>query len=319
MVILGSVFVVLSAWDEVSRLRSLESREGIEKFLASDFGGRFGLSLESAIQTRQAVATVAALCAVIAIALGWQVLQRSTGARLALSVLAVPLVIAGVISGGFVSALVAAGAVVLWRSPSREWLAGLPIPEPAKRPRESMQVWEQTPNNPPGGQTRELSGSTASPVAASGWSVSADPTDHRPPAVTVAVVLTVVVSSAIFVLALIGLVLFISQPDVQLAEMRRRNPAFEDSAVTDSVLLTTVYLAAAVILLWSALTVVLAVLVAGRRAWAARALLVGAVVFAGFSLFATLQSTAALVPAFAALVTISCLRRPEVRAWFSRR
>ncbi len=316
LVMLGSVFVVLSAYDKVTRLRSLESREQIESVLAGDFGSSSGLSVESMIEAGQVIAIVAALGAVTAVALGWQVLQRSSGARIGLSVLAPFLLVVGLLVDGFTAALVVAATIALWISPSREWFAGEPIPEPGKRPRQGMQVWEQTPNQPTNGP-REMSASSGSSSAPAGWSVSGSPSDQRPQPLTIAVVLMVVVAAGIFIVTLISLALLISQPEVLLEEVRRQDPELADSGVTDSLLITTSYVSGGIILLWSALTVTMAVLAAGRRPGAARGLMVCAIVCAAFSLVATFASAGALIPAVAALVTISCLRRPEVRAWFS--
>ena len=101
MVMLAGTFVVFSVWDTVSRLRSIETRESIEKFLADAPGSGLGLSVESVIQVLHGVSIVAALSSVAAIALGWQALQRSRQARMLLSVLSVPIFITGLVAGGF--------------------------------------------------------------------------------------------------------------------------------------------------------------------------------------------------------------------------
>ena len=342
MVMLGATFVVLSVWDTVSRLRSIESRELIEKFLAGVPG--LGLSVEAGIQVAHALAMVSALCAVAAVALGWEVLQRSQGARVALSVVAVPLFLTGLFAGAFASALVAAATVALWLSPSREWFAGEPIPEPAKRPREGMQVWEQTPNrrsdqapdrapelgpghgsghgpdHGPGQGPDHGPDRAPAPLEAvspaSGWSVSAGAPEGRPGPVTAALVMTFVVASVVFLMTLISLVLLGSQTEVMIEELRRQNPDLEASGVTDSLLLTTSYVTGAIVMLWSVLAMVLAYLTAARRAWAARALMICAAVCGVFCVLAALASPVALIPAIVAIATVSCLRRADVRAWF---
>jgi hypothetical protein len=316
MVMLGAIFVVLSVWDSVSRLRSIESREAIEKLLAGVPG--LGLSVEAGIQAAHAVAIVSALCAVAAVALGWEVLQRSKGARVALSVVAVPLFLTGLYAGPFAAALVAAATVALWLSPSREWFAGEPIPEAGKRPREGMQVWEQTPNR--GGDSTSTAVNPSTPSSATtsstGWSVSTGAPAGRPGPVTAALVMTVVVASVVFLMTLISLVLLGSQTDGMLEELRRQNPDLEARGMTDSLLLTTSYVTGALVMLWSALAIALATLMAARRAWAARALMICALACGVFCVVAALASPAALVPAIAAFATVSCLRRPDVRAWF---
>jgi hypothetical protein len=322
MVMLAATFVVLSVWDTVSRLRSIETRESIEKFLADAPGSGLGLSVESMIQVLHGISIVAALSSVAAIALGWQVLQRSSQARMALSVLAVPIFVTGLVAGGFMSSLVAVATAMLWLSPSREWFAGLPIPEPVKpvKPDQarrdanvhalSGRAAEQSP-----GQSQTPSAPLSTDAPPAGWSVTAPAPEKRPDPVTVALVLTIVVAGIVFAMTLVSLVLIASQPDLVLEELHRQNPDLEDQGVSETLLLTTSYVSGGLALVWSALAIVLAVLMAGRRAWAARGLLICAATCAFFCVIATLASPVALIPAAAAIATVSCLRRPDVRAW----
>ncbi|HXH77404.1 hypothetical protein [Nocardioides sp.] len=327
MVMLGATFVVLSVWDRVSRLRSLETREGIERFLADDGpGSGLEVSVESMTQTLHVVALVSAACAVAAVALGWQVLQRSTGARIALSVVAVPLFLTGLFAGAFASALVAAATAFLWLSPSREWFAGLPLPEQGgPRQPSRMQVWEQTSNQGSQGSagrddkpTPVLGpGESSSAAGSTGWSVSAGASDARPGPVTVALVLTVVFASVMFLNALVEMVLLATQPEMALEAFREQpNPFVDDGQFSDSLLTGATYVSGALVMIWSGLAITLAVLMARRRAWAARALMVCAGVCAAVCFVAGLASPLILLPGIAAAATVSCLRRPDVRAWF---
>jgi hypothetical protein len=323
MVMLAATFVVISVADTVSRLRSIETRDSIEAFLADAPGSDLGLSVESMIQVLHGVAIVAALCSVAAVALGWQVLQRSRQARVALSVLALPIFVTGLVAGGFMSSLVAVATAMLWLSPSREWFAGQPIPEPVKPGQTRREADVQAlsgraappltpwPTDAPVSTDAAVS-SVAAPV---GRSVTAAERPKRPDPVTVALVVTVVIAGMVFLMTLVSLVVLSSQPDLVLEELRRQNPDLEDSGITESLLLTTSYVSGALAMAWSALAIVLAVLVAGRRAWAAKGLLLCAAACALFCLVATLASAVALIPAVAAIATVSCLRRPEVRRW----
>jgi hypothetical protein len=311
MVMLAGTFVVFSVWDTVSRLRSIETRESIEKFLADAPGSGLGLSVESVIQVLHGVSIVAALSSVAAIALGWQALQRSRQARMLLSVLSVPIFITGLVAGGFMSALVAVATAMLWLSPSREWFAGLPIPEPVKPDQARRDANVQALSGQAPGQS--TTPSTDAPPG--GWTVTATPREKRPDPVTVALVLTIVVAGVVLLMTLVSLALIASQPDLVLEELRRQNPELEDQGVSETLLLTTSYVSGGLAVVWSGLAIALAVLTAGRRAWAARGLLVCAAACALFCVIATLASPVALIPAVAAIATISCLRRPEVRRW----
>src|SRR5690606_6545836 len=53
-------------------------------------------------------------------------LRGDTGARIGLSVLAVPLAVSAAATGGFVTFMVVAAVVLLWVQPSRNWFAGRP-------------------------------------------------------------------------------------------------------------------------------------------------------------------------------------------------
>lgn len=311
MVMLAAIFVVLSVADAVSRLRSIETRESIETFLREAPAGDLGLSVESMIQVLHGVAMVAALCSVAAVALGWQVLQGSRRARTILSVLVFPIFFTGLVAGGFMSSLVAVAAGMLWLSPSREWFAGKPIPEPVKPGQANRDA-----------NVRALSGQGPTPVLPpppTGWSVAAPEPKKRPDPVNVAIVLTVVMAGIVFVMTLASLVLIVSQPDLMLDELRRQNPDLESQGISESLLLTTSYVSAGLAMAWSALAIAFAVLMAGRRQWAARGLLISAAACGLLCVLATLASPVALIPAVAAIATVSCLRRPDVRAWFEAR
>lgn len=319
MVMLAATFVVLSVWDSVSRLRSIETRESIEKFLADAPGSGLGVSVESMIQVLHGVSIVAALSSVAAIALGWQALQRSRRARLALSVLAVPIFVTGLVAGGFMSSLVAVATAMLWLSPSREWFAGLPIPEPAKSVKPDQARRDANVQALSGQAAPEQSPTPSAPLSTeappAGWPAGQAAPTKRPDVVTVALVLTIVVAGLVFVMTLVSLVLIASQPDLVLEELHRQNPELADQGISETLLLTTSFVSGGLALVWSGLAIVLAVLMAGRRAWAVRGLLICAAATALFSVVATLATPAALIPAVAAIATVSCLRRPDVRAW----
>lgn len=312
MVMLAAVFVVLAAFDRVARLRSLETRESLERVI-KDIPGGFSPSVESVIQVSHVVAIVAALCAVAAVALGWQVLQGSRRARLVLSVLAVPIFLTGLVAGGFMSSIVTVATLMLWLSPSREWFAGKPIPEPVKPGQTKREANVDA-------LTGRTSDEVAAPVQPTGWSVAPVPArDKRPDPLTVAIVLTVVTAGFVLVSSVVTLVVLVTQPDLMLDELRRTNPELESQGTSDRLLLAAAYFSGGFTLFTSGLAVVLAVLMAKRRAWAARLLLICAGACALFCIIAAIASPIALIPAAAAIATVNCLRRPEVRAWFDAR
>jgi hypothetical protein len=132
--ILGSVLVILSVFAQIGSLDSLDTRRGIEELLANPPLDALDLEVTSVLDVVRLLATVTGALAAATAILGWQVMQRSRSARLALTVLAVPLFLLGFVTGGFATSLVAAAAVILWLQPSRAWVNGDPVPERYLRP-----------------------------------------------------------------------------------------------------------------------------------------------------------------------------------------
>ncbi len=144
MIIGGSVLLVGAVFERVSTLHRLETQESVRQFLSEPPLNGFGLDLEGALTILRTMSMVTAGCAAAAAILGYHVLKRNRGARIGLTVLAVPLFIAGFVIGGFLSSLVAVAAVMLWLAPARDWFNGV---APARR--EQSEPQQQRPEWPP--------------------------------------------------------------------------------------------------------------------------------------------------------------------------
>ncbi|RYP86667.1 hypothetical protein EKO23_08320 [Nocardioides guangzhouensis] len=124
--ILGSAAVVLTVFDLVANLRSIDTRERVQKALSEPPLDGTGIGLQTVLSIMHVTAMVAAGCATAAIVLGWHVLRRNKAARTALTVLAVPLFLAGLVTGGFMSSMVAVAVIMLWTRTARDWFDGRP-------------------------------------------------------------------------------------------------------------------------------------------------------------------------------------------------
>jgi hypothetical protein len=71
------------------------------------------------------------------------------------------------------------------------------------------------------------------------------------------------------------------------------------------------------VIAWAATAIVLAFLTLGRRRGAAQALMVSAAVSAVLCVIGTFASLLLALPAFASIITVAVLRRPDVRAWLA--
>lgn len=297
LTMVGSVIVVLLVFDRLAGLHTLETRQSVEKFLAEPPGSDLGVGVEGVLSAIRTLAMVTAGCATAAAILGYQVLRRSRSARLALTILAVPLFFTGMVTGGFVSSLVAASAVMLWLQPAREWFGDRPRVAPAA---------PMTPMAP-------IAPATAAPLLVAAPAA-------RPSGVTIACVLTWV-ATGFTVLGMVATgVLLAVQPDALLDEVHRQNPQLESEGVTDGLLVGVTFAMIAAIVLWCLSAAALAVLVYRRTEWARIVLVVSASTAAVLSLIGTAIGAFLLVLTLVASVaTLALLLRPEVRSWFSGR
>lgn len=358
MIVLGSVFLLLTVWESVTSLRGIESRESVEEFVAEPPGSDLGLTVEGTLQILRAVATVAGVCAAVAAVLGVYALRGHRPARIGLSVLAVPLFLSGIVAGGFMSSIVAVAIALLWVSPSREWFRGDPIPDrtPPEAPRPP--VWPPPPphegsdsadtsvgssaggqasaGGPPADGAQSGPGGQAGSGVQAGWpgqqtatpdrpaqhgtwpSLPSTPApDRRPEGVTLAFVLTLVSAGLVLLLTGISVLVMAVSPDLMWEEVQRQQPDLADQGVTQGLLQTTTYVMGGFLILWAAAAIVLAFLTLRRNRGAARALTASAAASAVLCVIGTFASLLLALPAFASIITLAALRRPEVRAWLA--
>ncbi len=321
MIIGGSVLVVATVFETITSLNTLETREAVTQFLSEPPGEGLGLDVSGALLVLRTVSMVAAGCAAVAAVLGFHVLRRNRSARVGVTVVAIPLFFTGMVSGGFLSSLVAASALLLWLEPARNWFDGIPSARPSERASGGwpppLSTPPSEPSTPPaqapvtGPRPHVGFGTTAAPAG-----VGARP-ERRPAAVMWACVLTWVLSGmAAFMMGVSALVIALA-PDLVFEELRRQNPDFGQQGVTDHAVQVATYVTAGVTVLWALAAVVLAVLVLRRSGWARIALLASAACAGATCLVASLGSVLMVLPAFGCAVTFSLLLRPEVRAWFA--
>jgi hypothetical protein len=337
LIIIGSVFVVITAFETISGLHTVEVRESVRRALREPPANGLGIGTETGLTILRVLAMIAGGCAAAAAILGWHVLQRHRGARLALTVLAVPLLISGFAAGGFMSTIVAVAAIMLWTPPARDWFDGrqrervsavsggtpppaAPLNPPPPPPSEE----------PPFGETpepRAVSGFGTPPEVAPGAPapVAGQPTAEmtkrgvRPAPLVLACTLTWVCS----VMGLVGLVLtgalLASNQDRVLDEAHKQNPNLADDGITDDMLMTTLWMVLVVFALWGIAAMVLAYLTWIGQDWARITLIVSTCAVAVIALMAAVSAPPILVVVLAAGAAVYALIRPEVSAWTSSR
>lgn len=335
LIIGGSLVVVATVFERITGLHTIETRESIQEFLSEPPGDGLGLEVDGVLTILQTLAMVAGGCATAAAILGYQVLQRSKSARIALSVLAVPLFLTGIAAGGFMSSVVAAAAVMLWFQPARDWFDGIARKTPEQTSRSSRVgaagggARSETPPPPapppPTATPRAFPGFGAPGSSSPVWDPDTrqlPPVDSvarppRPAAVVWACVIAWASCGLVIAFMAMSVLVLATAPDLVFDEMRRQNPDLTDPTYTDAAIRSATYTAAAITILWSATAIVITVLAYRRVRWAWIGLLVSSILVTVFFLFATSGSFVFVLPLAVSLATIVLLVRPDVRAWYA--
>jgi hypothetical protein len=318
LVMAGSLLLVASVFERLGDLRSVESRSAIQRFLEQPPGSDLGLGLESVLDLLRVVAMVGAALATAAAILGYHVLKRNRAARIGLAVLAVPLFLTGTTTGGFLAALVAGSIGMLWLQPARLWFSGqAPPPErPAPAP---------PPVTAAPGPPQDVS---AAPPPWTGYgeygrALPAPPPvgparSQRPSAVVAACVITWVCCSTALLFGLLLVAVLVADADGLLEELHRQNPQLAQDA-SDATIRATAWSVAVVVVFWSTLSGILAVLAFRRVRWSAYALVASAGTVAVVCLAGSLASPVLAVPGVLAAAAGVLLLQPSAHRWYARR
>ena len=124
MAAVGSAFLILSLFELMSNVRSIEIREAIEEFLASPLGAGMGLDVDGTTELLRGLALLTGAAAAAAMVLAIFVLQRNNAARLGFTIVAVPIALTAPLSGGFLALMIVFAATMLWTKPARDWFSG---------------------------------------------------------------------------------------------------------------------------------------------------------------------------------------------------
>lgn len=329
LIIGGSVVLVAMAWQRISSLHTLEFQDEMRKVLSEPPFSDSGLGFDALQTTIRVLCMVAAGAATASTILGFQALRRSTSARLALTLLAPLVLIGGFATAGFFAPMVVAGVVMLWLQPSRDWFAGRPwrtrataatSPETPPRP----DPFAATPAPPPpltepAPYDRPFGAPAPSAALPAPVHLSAAPPPARRPGALIGACVIVWASTAIVsgFMVLFSLVMAFAREEL-FDELHKQQPDFDMKGMSESELATAAFVMTAIVVVWSLVAAVLAVLAFRRQAWARVALAICTGTTGLLVLAATLVSPPLVVLLAATAITLWLLLRPDVTAWYRR-
>ena len=352
MGVVGSALVVLSLFDALQRLRSVEMREAVDEFLAEPPGEGLGVSTGWAIDVLHGLVLFSGALAAVAAVLAIYVFQRHQAARIGFSIVAALLLITSPFSSGAMAMIVAFAAVMLWGQPARDWFAGRePAPVPTapasasgERRSERPDPWALpgtgtgTSEEPPRAPEKGSAPAQEPPPAAypfgsrpdPGWAPPAfdqqpgtptwaagtaqDP-DRRPAAVIVATAITWFFAGLTTFFFLIVVLMLMFGQDA-LVEAIRADARFGETNASVDDLLAVLWVVSSIALFWSLSAVILAVLAFRRLGWARILIAVSAATTALVSISGKWAGLLMVIPAAA---TVALLFSRGANDWYSRK
>lgn len=331
LIIGGSLLLIAAAWERVSTLHTLEAQRGIETWLATN--NLEGMTVDGLATTLRVLCIVGGGAAAASTILGFQVFQRSLGARIALAALA-PLLFVGALASEFVIAAMAVfGVGLLWAQPTRDWYAGRPWLQ-AYQERRAARVGTLRSGSPtlpereapPAGRPDPFQPPQAAAPPSAAPALGPRPATHRPDvvrrpgALTAACILAWVLSTLTIVGMTLTAVAVAVQGEELFAEVEKQQPDMvASSGITEQQFVASFLVIAAGLVLWGIAALVLAGLAFAGQNWARIALAVSGVCAVILTLVMSVTAPPLVVMAVALAVGTWLLLRPEVVVWYRRR
>lgn len=334
----GSIFVLVSVFDVISNNRTIETRERVLDALSEPPLSGAGVSLQQALDFLHVTALVAAACATAAAILGAYALQRSKSARLALTVVAPLLFLSGMVTGGFMSSMVAVAAVMLWTAPSRDWFNGIAQRRPDAGPGSadastgSGRTQSSGPRafvgfGTPKGSSAEKSGQAPDAGQTDGGpsAYSSEPGQQRPALpsgrpreVLQACLLTWVFSGLVLLVMGVAALAFATSPDL-IRDVYESDDRFADVNVDLDQLRAASLVVAGLFSVWALIAVVLAGFTFIGHNWARVTLIISASVAGLLGLGMAFAAPMVLLVTVAAVLVVVMLTRGRSNDWFLSR
>ena len=336
----ASAMMLASVFTVMPKLRSIGTRQAINEYLTTGAGKALGIDLDQALALARIGLFITAAAAAATLVFTVFVMRRDRQSRIALTVMALPILFCGVFVDPFLAGFILASIVLVWTRPASDWFAGR-APQPMPQSGPTMPDLpplpprpERRPADPPPfpgyGRPSDSAGDRPPTVTApyqahhQALYQAPDPADRwpaprppRPAAVSVACVISLLASAGTGLLLAIGVAVagtsgFRSQLETQL---HKSGNADVLGSVDDLVVVAQVL--AVLAALWCLSACALAVFAFLGHGWARITLAVSAIVAGLLSLLAVISFPGFLVLTLAATVVAVLLLRSDSGRWYA--
>ena len=333
----ASAMMLASVFTVMPKLRSIGTRQAINEYLTTGAGRALGIDLDQALVLARIGLFVTAAAAAATLVFTVFVMRRDRQSRIALTVMALPIMFCGVFVDPFLAGFILASIVLVWTRPASDWFAGRtpqPMPQsaptmpdlPPLPPRADGRPAEPPPfpgYGRPSDSAGERPPTVTSPPqapyqapyqASYGWTAARPP---RPAAVSVACLISLFASAGTGFLLALGVAVagtdgFRTQLETQLRESGNadRLGSIDELVVVAQVL-------AVMAVLWCLAACALAVFAFLGHGWARITLAVSAIVAAVLSLLAVISFPGFFVLTLAAGAAAVLLFRGDSARWYA--
>lgn len=313
LVIVSSVYVVMTSIERLGTLTSLAARERAQELLAGN-GALGSMSVDTILGVERWGNTAAAVCAAIAAVLAFFAWRRDLTARKVLAVVAIPLFVAGLATSSIFTMVAAMAVILLWREPVASWYAGRPLPTaPARGPLDRLARPGAALHDPRAGRAADW---TALPPVGGGALPGASGQAPRPRQATTASIITWVFGTLSVIMAIATLAVVIADPQLLHEEMLKTAPELADRGLTVSMMQTSFIISGLALLALAITAIVFAMGLLQRKRWGALGLMSVCWVIAVFcALGLLIGQLAMLLPGAAAVWVIVLVRARDTRVW----
>ena len=332
-----SAAMLLVVGSVISKINSVDFREGVTSFLAEQRDAGVSMSLDTALVVIRVGLMVCGAVAAATLVFAFFAARRDRTARIAMSVLAVPMLVTGVFVDPFLAGFVVAATVLLWTSPARAWFEGRSLvpatgPQmrsnmrsatgPAARPDPFAKPTSGPTSGPTPGPTPGPTGAPGGPPALPTLPPQPGraPSGSRPVRVLVACLLSGTLSA--LMAGFMVLTAFVVQSSTgrdDLRQVLRDNPGFSESTLSVDDLALACSVIAGVLALWSLAALTFAAFAIAGQRWARVALLISAGLAGLAALGCSLVFPGFLVITAVTVLSGVLLINPDVNAWYAGR
>lgn len=329
LIIGGSVVLVLSAWQRISTLHTLEVQRELELMLADQPSG-MGISVDTLATIVRVLCLVGAGAAAASTILGFQVFKRSISARIALTALSPLLLVGGLATAGFLAPMVVAGIALLWLQPTRDWYVGRPWVQRLDQRRAAASATPSTPSAPSAPTPLAPPAPSASPAEPAGGPGQPSPygvppatvsrtyaAAARPGALVAGCVVAWVFSTVTVAFLALSALALGTQSQQVYDELREQQPDLA-AELSKGELMASMYVVIGGLIVWSLAAIVLAGVAFVGHNWARILLAISAAVAGLLSIVMAIAAPPMVVLVLVFAASTWLLLRPEVSAWYRR-